>query len=307
MEYIIQFFQVYLGYVKEIWFSLALGFLISGISSEFIPTHFIEKHLGGKGFKSLFIASSIGTILPVCCFGSLPIAMTLKRQGASLGAVLAFLVATPATSLTALLVVWKLLGPAFAVYIFGAVILMGLMIGFIGNQLKGPIPDQGLTVDSCCQTISPEHPDEKKLARGFTQKLKAALFYAFVTLPKEIGVELLLGIGIASFIVIFKPFQVIIKNYMAGWVGYVVVLVISLGNYVCCTASVPLVHAFIKSGMEVGQAMTYLLLGPITSYGTILAFKKAFGTRVLLIYLFFISTLSVMFGMGFEFFSTRHG
>ena len=35
--------------------------------------------------------------------------------------------------------------------------------------------------------------------------------------------------------------------------------------------------AFLKSGMSYGQALTYLMAGPVTSYFTILAIKKGFG------------------------------
>src|SRR6185295_5872718 len=107
MELFQLFFSTFLQYLQELWFSIALGFLLSGIVSEFIPTPAVETYLGEKKLSGIFISSLIGTFLPVCCFGSLPIAMTLRRKGAQLGPVLAFLVATPATSISALLVTWR--------------------------------------------------------------------------------------------------------------------------------------------------------------------------------------------------------
>ncbi len=75
-------------------------------------------------------------ILPICCVGSLPVAISFHKKGARLGPVLAFLVATPATSVTALIVTYRLLGVSFTVYIFFSVTLMGVIIGSIGNLLK---------------------------------------------------------------------------------------------------------------------------------------------------------------------------
>ena len=57
----------------------------------------------------------------------------------TVGPVLAFLVATPATSITALLVCYALLGIKFTVFIFFAVIVMGLVMGLIGNLIRVPM------------------------------------------------------------------------------------------------------------------------------------------------------------------------
>jgi hypothetical protein len=109
---------------------------LSGLIHEFIPTNWVEKHLGEKGIKPILYTTIIGTIVPVCCWGSLPLAITFYMKGAFTGPVLAFLAATPATSVNALIVVWKFFGLKFAVYIFFAVIVMGVITGIVGNLLK---------------------------------------------------------------------------------------------------------------------------------------------------------------------------
>ena len=136
LETVIQFFIVLKDYVVELVPYLALGFFLSGVINEFVPAGWVEKHLGGKGIKPLLYSTIVGTALPICCIGSLPVAVSLHRKGARLGPVLAFLVATPATSVSALLVAYALLGIKFTVYIFFAVIVMGLLIGLIGNLLR---------------------------------------------------------------------------------------------------------------------------------------------------------------------------
>ncbi len=74
----------------------------------------------------------------------------MHQKGARLGPVLAFLVATPATSITALLVCYGLLGLKFTVFIFFAVILMGLIMGIVGNLISFS-PPKGLANPACCQ------------------------------------------------------------------------------------------------------------------------------------------------------------
>ncbi|MBU1027012.1 MAG: permease, partial [Candidatus Margulisbacteria bacterium] len=127
------FLRTFLHYVVEVAPVLILGFFISGLIHEFLPDNFVEKYLAGKSFMAILWATFVGALLPVCCIGNLPVAVSFYRKGARLGPVLAFLVATPATSITALFVCYRLLGLNFTVYIFFAAIVVGIIMGLIGN------------------------------------------------------------------------------------------------------------------------------------------------------------------------------
>ena len=95
MNILLEFLIVFKGYLVEVLPFLFIGFLLSGLIHEFIPAKLVEKHLGGKGIKPILYSTLAGTILPICCISSLPIALSLHQKGARLGSVLAFLVATP--------------------------------------------------------------------------------------------------------------------------------------------------------------------------------------------------------------------
>jgi len=70
--------------------------------------------------------------------------------------------------------------------------------------------------------------------------------------------------------------------------------------YICSTASVPLVHAFISQGMNIGAGMVLLLVGPVTSWGTILVLRKEFGGKILLAYLMVIAIMALVLGWCFS-------
>ncbi|MCJ7669757.1 MAG: permease [Dehalococcoidia bacterium] len=70
--------------------------------------------------------------------------------------------------------------------------------------------------------------------------------------------------------------------------------------YICSTASVPLVHAFVSQGMRIGAGMVLLLVGPITSWGTILVLRKEFGGKILAIYLAVVGVMSLALGYCFS-------
>jgi hypothetical protein len=334
---IAQFFIVFKDYLIEVLPFLAIGFFLSGLIHEFVPTWLVERHLGGRGIKPLLYSTLAGTALPICCSGSLPVAVSLHQKGARLGSVLAFLVATPATSITSLLVCYALLGIKFTVFIFFAVILMGLVMGAIGNLIRleprclpNPPQETELAIDpvcgmsvntgkaiktsyesrnyyfccSHCQTTFEKEP-EKYLAigeyvRGIRERMCFVFRYAFVDMVKEIGPEMLLGLVLAALVAVIAPIGEFVGAHFSGGLGYLFSLAFGLIMYICSTASVPLVHAFISQGMNIGAGMVLLLVGPITSWGTILVLRKEFGGKTLFTYLIVISTMALALGYCFS-------
>jgi len=323
-----QFFIVFRDYLIEVLPFLAIGFLLSGLIHEFVPSGWVERHLGGKGIKPLLYSTLAGTALPICCLGSLPVAISLHQKGARLGPVLAFLVATPATSVTALLVCYALLGIKFTAFIFLAVILMGLVMGAIGNLIRfeprGGVeelvtdPVCGMGVDTAkglkteyggrsyyfcsphCQTAFETEADryttEGETVRSIKRGLLSALRFGFVDMVKGIGPGLLLGLALAALVAAITPVGKFVGDYFSGGFGYGFSLIFGLMMYICSTASVPLVDAFVSQGMNIGAGMVLLLVGPVTSWGTILVLRKQFGAKILVAYLVVISTMALALG-----------
>jgi len=328
-----QFSLVFRDYLIEVLPFLAIGFFVSGLIHEFVPTTLIERHLGGRGIKPLLYSTLAGIVLPICCFGALPVAVSLRQKGARLGPVLAFLVATPATSISALLVCYALLGIKFTVFIFFAVILMGLVMGAIGNLIRlepprgraGELatdPVCGMSVDTAkglkteygsksyyfcsprCQTTfemeAEEYAAKGEYMKGIKGRMSSIFKYAFVDMVKEIGPELLLGLVLAALVAAIAPIGKFVGSYLGGGLGYLFSLIFGLIMYICSTASVPLVHAFVLQGMNIGAGMVLLLVGPITSLGTILVLRKEFSGKILLVYLVLISIMALALGYCFS-------
>jgi len=53
-------------------------------------------------------------------------------------------------------------------------------------------------------------------------------------------------------------------------------------------------------GMNIGAGMVLLLVGPVTSWGTILVLRKEFGGETLLVYLVVISIMALVLGYCFS-------
>lgn len=288
------FFEVLLGYIIEVGPVLILGFLLSGIINEFVPEEWIEKNLGGNGIKPILFATLMGSILPLCCWGSLPVAVSIQKKGAGLGPIIAFLVATPATSISAFLVTWSVLGIRFALFIFVSVIIMGVIMGIMGNLFTIPKEFSDAKPEChCCE-------DEKK--KSFTRHIRSILKFAFVDMIKDIGLETLIGLVFAAVVVSFAPVGSLVNRYLSGYIGFLFAITFGILMYICATSTPPLVDAFLTRGMMPGAGMALLLIGPITSYGTLLVLNKKFGLRVLVLYLIMLTILSFTLGNIYQFF-----
>ncbi|MGE5280318.1 MAG: permease [Deltaproteobacteria bacterium] len=287
-------------YAVEVVPALAVGFFLSGLAHEFIPECWVDKYLGRPGLRPILLSTLVGTILPICCWGSLPVAVGFHKKGARLGPVLAFLVATPATSISALAVTYALLGLSFAVFIFFAVILMGLVIGLIGNGMAIPAGIAQETDQACpeCREKEMHHMGACEVHRKTPRRrVLSVLRYAYIEMPRDIGLETLIGLFLAAAVVTFVPIQDLIRQYLTGGAGYVFSLVFGLLMYICSTATVPLADAFIRQGLSVGAAMVLMLAGPVTSYGTILVLRKKFGGKILFVYLAMVSIMALLLGL----------
>jgi uncharacterized membrane protein YraQ (UPF0718 family) len=126
----------------DVWGDLAVwflfGLLLSGIITVLIPESVFSRYMGG-GFGSMLIMLGVGIPVYICATASTPIAATLILQGVSPGAALVFLMTGPATNVTSLTVLTRVLGRrATAIYLFAIAICavgFGLLVDWIYSAM----------------------------------------------------------------------------------------------------------------------------------------------------------------------------
>ncbi|WP_028110070.1 SO_0444 family Cu/Zn efflux transporter [Ferrimonas futtsuensis] len=112
---------------------LLLGLFLAGMLKMFVPMEWMNKQLGGHGFKTTLKAALFGAPLPLCSCGVIPAAVGLRRSGASKSATTSFLVSTPETGVDSVSVSYVLLGPFMAVVrpvaAVTSAVVAGLLVG----------------------------------------------------------------------------------------------------------------------------------------------------------------------------------
>src|SRR5919108_2871168 len=75
--------------------TLLCGLLVAGVMRRMLGAEGTRRLFGGSGWNGLLRAWGIGTVLPVCSLGVIPIAREMRRAGVPSGTILAFVLAAP--------------------------------------------------------------------------------------------------------------------------------------------------------------------------------------------------------------------
>ena len=94
--------------------AIARGTVAAGLLHVLLPERFIRTRL--RGASGVFKAVGIGVPLPLCSCGVVPAGIGLKKDGASDGAAISFLISTPQTGIDSILISASFLGWPFALF-----------------------------------------------------------------------------------------------------------------------------------------------------------------------------------------------
>jgi uncharacterized membrane protein YraQ (UPF0718 family)/copper chaperone CopZ len=281
-----------MAFATEVWAVLLelspwllLGAAVAGVLHVALPDNFVRKHLSGRG--GVLKAVLLGVPLPLCSCGVIPAGLGLKKDGASDGASVGFLISTPQTGVDSILVSAAFLGWPFALFKVGSAFITGI----IGGWLTSAISDD----ESSSEAVAPATTQART-----DRNLRGLLDHALEMLHSIWG-WLAVGVLVSAAIGLWVPPSVFLgMAELGGIVTMLAVLVISLPMYVCATASVPIAAALVAGGMPAGAALVFLMAGPATNVATIGAVHRGFGTRVLAVYLGTIILGSIGLGLAFD-------
>ncbi len=272
---------------------LLLGMFIAGAINQLVPKVWIERTLGRK--NSIFTAALIGAPLPLCSCSVIPVAMGIRRSGASKASTASFLVATPETGVDSIGITYALMGPIMAiarpVAAISSAIITGACIGLFGKNASTQSKTPSAT--PCC------HAQPVKIS-GWKQNMLQIFVFGYGQLLRDFMLWLLIGLFFAALIQTLLPAG-FFAQYAHGVLAMLVVVLISIPMYICATASTPLAVGLLLSGISPGAALVFMLTGPATNIATLMVIKNELGSRELIIYLFSIIVSAVTAGLSLDY------
>ena len=220
--------------------------------------------------------------------------MSLRKEGASKGATVSFLIATPQTGVDSIIATYSLMGLPFALIRPIVALITALLGGTLVNAFEKS--DAAVYTTDTCTTGCEETPPTT-----FMQRIKTALHYAFVEMMQDIGKWLVVGLIVAGLITVFVPDTFFAHFADTPLLSMLLVLLCAIPMYLCATGSIPIAVALMLKGLSPGTALVLLMAGPAVNVASLLVISKVMGRKTLLLYLLAIVGGALAFGLGVDY------
>ncbi len=277
----------YREYLRVIGLPVLAGLLIGGLMDQFVPKEYIIRLLAGARKRVIGRAVLLGFLASTCSHGCLALAIELYRKGASVPAVIAFLLASPWASMPLTLLLLALFGARGLVFVFGALVI-AMVTGLVFQRLaaRGLVDHNPHTV-----SIEPGYSIRRDLAARWRdhQWTRAHLLddargtlRGSAALGRMIVGWVQLGLLLSALLGAFVPHHVFMDwlGPTAGGLG--LTLLVATVLEVCSEGTAPLAFELYRHTGALGNAFAFLMAGVVTDYTELGALWTSIGRRTVL-------------------------
>ena len=253
----------------EIYFNI-LPYLLISILLQVVLIHFIQKGKISLVVKNKVLAIVVGSLLgmlsPLPTYAAIPIGLALIPLGLPLGAVMAFVIASPLINPSIFFLTATQLGMGIAMARVASTFIISLIGGFLfGYVLKSLQPLMLKTKKVLKER--PFHVELWRSARFFGKYFTIAIFISAVVkavVSPELVTQILGHHIQRSLLVAITP---------------------GVPFYSCGGAAIPFVEVLSDMGMDKGAVLAFFIAGPATKLETMYMFKSLMGIKYFVIYL----------------------
>tara|TARA_A100001015_G_scaffold306378_1_gene400563 strand:- start:1791 stop:2849 length:1059 start_codon:yes stop_codon:yes gene_type:complete len=263
--------------VNIVWWGILLGIVILAAMAR-VPREFVMSLLAtGSGFRGILRATIGGVLLDLCSHGILMVGAKLYERGASLGQVMAFLIASPWNSFTLTVILVALIGLPWTILFILTSMVIALISGVLFDALVG-------------RKVLPENPYSFDLPEGFEfwpqakQRLAETQFNSAMIMSmlksglmeSRIVVRwILFGILLASIIRLALDVDAFQQYFGPTLLGLGLTMVAATIIEVCSEGSAPVAADLMTRAQAPGNSFAFLMGGVSTDYTEIMVLKDA--------------------------------
>lgn len=257
---------------------LLLGAFLQVVGARMPPRWLASGSASTQALRGI----AIGAPLPLCACGVLPIAEGLRKRGAGVALVVAFLVSTPELGPETLTLSVRFLGWPYALVRLVAALFVAYVAALVFARLVHGQHAHGHDHAPLVPVPEPRRPLHDAL-----RYLDELLLH---TAPWTV-----VGLLAAAYLAIAFPPDALAPLAQSG-LDVVVVALIALPMYVCAASATPLAAVLLLKGVSPGAVLVGLLLGPATNIATVAVLARAYGSRATLIGVAAITAVVVALG-----------
>jgi len=309
--------------IWDIYWGLALGFILSSLIRAFVSTESISARLGKDSITAISLSTLFGAISSSCSYAAASMARALMIKGSTWSNAVAFMVASTNLVFEIFIVIVSLLGWAF----FGGEVIGGLFFIIVSaiiiswffpakvkDEAKGHIAaSEGSKSDdphahhqmesSCCHhdmkmDTKETHADKPSLLT----KLKEASghYYMDVTM---VGKDILIGLVVSAILMVVVPDAFWKGLFLSGNSSFphfvvlswnaIVGIFIAIIAFVCSVGNIVMAAVLWQGGISFGGVIAFILSDLVT-IPMLMVFRKYYGNKTMW-YLLIILVVSIFF------------
>lgn len=261
---------------NKMWWGVVLGIVFVGILGK-IPRDFIMKILGKSGtLNGILRACFAGVLMDLCSHGILLVGMKLYERGASVGQVMAFLIASPWNSLSLTFIMVALMGIQWTAIFIALSMAIAIVSGLIFERL------------TAAGTL-PANPHQHAMPENFhffaeAKKQLAATHWRGSLLWEMVrngAVEsrmvlrwVFLGVVLAALLRSFVSAEDFAAYFGATLGGLGLTIFLATVIEVCSEGSTPIAADLLTRAKAPGNSFAFLMTGVSTDYTEIMGLKE---------------------------------
>ena len=261
--------------INRMWWGLLAAVIFVGLL-ERIPRDLVMSALGPGGtLKGIFRATFAGVLLDLCSHGILMVGTKLYERGASLGQLMAFLIASPWNSLSLTIILIALIGfgwtLAFVLLSMAVGVITGLIFDFLvssGRLPSNPHHSESTNSDGIGRQLAQLVKTIRVTPVGILVLLKDGLRDS-----KMVFRWLFFGIVIATAIRAFVPVDAYQTLFGPTVAGLLLTLLVATVIEVCSEGSTPIAADIVTRAAAPGNGFTFLMAGIATDYTEVMVIR----------------------------------
>jgi len=262
-----------MNYLGIVWWAVLLGLVLGGMIDYFVPDGFLIRVLGQPRKRSIVYAVIAGFAMSACSHGILAIAIQLYKKGASVPAVIAFLLSSPWANLPMTILLFGFFGWQ-ALLVVSCAMLIALLTGFAYLMLdrRGLIEGSNPLADATDVSWHRlRHLQPSEAVRGIAS--------GSVSLANMVLWWILIGIMVAAAVGAYVPAHWFMQYLGPDFTGMSLTLLFATILEVCSEGTSPIAFEIFNKTGVLGNPFVFLMAGVATDYTEIGLLWSNIGRR----------------------------
>jgi len=261
--------------INTMWWGIAIGVFMVALLSR-VPREFVMSILGSRrGLNGIMRATAAGVLLDLCSHGILMVGAKLYERGASIGQVMAFLIASPWNSFSLTLILIALIGVPWTLGFIVLSMMIAIIVGLLFDTFvkRGVLPSNPQKID-----LPEDFKFWQEAKKGIATTQFSPVFFGSMVADglkdsRMVIRWILFGVLLAGLVRAFVSPEQFSTFFGPTLAGLGLTVLVATIMEVCSEGSTPIAADLLTRAKAPGNSFAFLMTGVSTDYTEIMVIK----------------------------------